>query len=321
MALSHAIYGQVGNAAFTFLNTPAHARLTALGGQNVSLADRDLNFVSSNPALVSDSLAGTGSAGYQFYLADIGHSQFAYAHPFKRWGTFTFAVQHMGYGPIESYDETGLSLGTVNANETALYISRSHQAGHFRLGANLKGIFSNMAGYRAQALALDVGVVFIHPSSPFTVGLAMRNAGLVLNGYTDNSLVLPFDLAAGITFKPVHMPLRFSVTAHHLDEVQSSDPENEKSTLEKAFSHLNLGGEILLSKNVNVLVGYNFLTHQELTIETLGSSAGFSLGFSVRVKQFECSVARASYQRGSASYSFTLTGHMKSILKGKRNHG
>ena len=85
------------------------------------------------------------------------------------------------------------------------------------------------------------------------------------------------------------------------------------------FAHLNLAGEILLSKNVNLMAGYNFLTHQELTIETIGSSAGLSLGFAAKVKHFEFALSRSGFQRGAASYSFTVSGNVRSMTKGRKN--
>jgi len=319
--MNHAI-AQVGNVSFTFLNTPSAARLAALGGQNVSLVDRDVNLFTVNPALVSDSLAGTASASYQFYVADIGNSQFVYAPEFKSIGTLVFGVQQMGYGSLQGYDESGIPIGEFKGHETALYISRSHQAGNFRFGATMKGVFSNLGGYRASALALDLGGAFVHPDGSWTVGMAMRNIGVVLKDYSGTGESrLPFDLVVGTTFKPSHMPVRFSVTAHHLDEWGTSNVEEEQTTLDQVFSHLNFAGEILLSKSVNVLVGYNFLTHREFALETVGGTAGLSLGFSIKVKQFELTAARASYLSGTAAYSFSLAGNVRAMIKGKRNNG
>src|SRR6187402_496502 len=84
LSLSGSLSAQIGGQrSYEFLNVPANARLAALGGINTSLVDRDINFLFSNPALISDSLAGFASASYQFYVADIGQSGFAYAHDFN----------------------------------------------------------------------------------------------------------------------------------------------------------------------------------------------------------------------------------------------
>src|SRR5688572_5855330 len=160
LALFPALKGMAqfgGKRSFEFMNVPANARLAALGGVNTSLTDRDVNFFFSNPALVSDSLAGFASAGYQFYVADIGQASFAYAHPFKKIGTVSFGVQHMSYGEITGYDPSGQEIGSFKSGETALVISKSHRVSHFRLGANLKMVFSNIAGFRASAMMIDIG--------------------------------------------------------------------------------------------------------------------------------------------------------------------
>src|SRR5690606_38004194 len=160
-----------GRYAFEFMNVPAHARLAALGGVNISLTDRDINFVSSNPSLLSDTLSGWGSASYQAYVADIGHSSLTYAHTFRKLGLLAFSLQHMSYGTITGYDPSGMATGDYTSGETVLMMSKSHKIRHFRLGVSAKAVFSSLAGYRASAAMLDVGGVFIHPDQDWTIGL------------------------------------------------------------------------------------------------------------------------------------------------------
>ena len=40
----------------------------------------------------------------------------------------------------------------------------------------------------------------------------------------------------------------------------------EPGTLDKIFRHFNFGAEVLLHRNVNLMVGYNYLVHQELKL-------------------------------------------------------
>lgn len=308
-----------GRHSFEFLNAPSNARLAALGGVNVSLADRDVNFMHASPALVSDSLAGWGSAGYQFYVADIGQSTFTYLHDFKTIGVIGMGIQHIGYGAIDGYDESGFALGSFNSGETAIVLSKSHTVSHFRMGLSMKGIFSSIAGFRSTALAFDIAGVFIHPDHDLTVGLAIKNAGFVLSQYTGTSkATTPFDVQAGITFKPENMPLRFSATAFNMTNLNRgyydvTRGDVEPGTVNKIFQHLNFGAEVLLSKNVNVLVGYNFLRHQELKIEGAGG-AGFSFGLSARIKSFELALARNNYLTGTAGYTITLASNIKQMI-------
>jgi hypothetical protein len=215
---SVSVFAQVGGrSSFEFVNVPNSARLAALGGVNVSLADRDVNFFSANPALIGDTLNGFASASYQFYVADIGQAFLSYAHPFSKLGTVTFGIQHINYGAIQGYDASGIETAEFNSGETALMVSKNHQISNFRVGVTVKGILSSLAGYRASALMADVGGVFIHPDRQFTVGMVFKNIGLVTAEYSSESDTrLPFDVQVGATLKPEHMPLRFSLTAFNL---------------------------------------------------------------------------------------------------------
>lgn len=310
-----------GKRSFEFLNAPATARLAGLGGVNVSLADHDVNFFYSNPALNGDTLAGVAAANYQFYVGDIGHAAFTWAHNFETIGMLTMGVQHMNYGSIQGFDATGIETEKYNAHETSLSIGKSHQLGNYRLGASIKGIFSNLAGYRAGALAIDIGGVFKHPKQELTIGLTVKNLGLVFSDYSDTgNSKLPFDVQVGASFKPNHMPVRFSITGFNLvsADVTYHDPAFETepvNVLQQVFTHLNFGGEILVHRHVTILAGYNYFNHQALKLENRGGGAGLSFGFATHVKTFDFVFSRMAYVSGNAAYSFTLSANMNKLLK------
>ncbi len=324
MFLSYQGLAQLGGQrSFDFLNVPGNARLSGLGGVNVSLADKDVNFFFTNPALVSDSLAGCASAGYQFYVADIGQASFAYAHKFKTIGTLSFGVQHMSYGKITGYDASGLEIGSFKSGETAIVISKSHQVSNFRVGANLKTIFSTIAGFHSSAVMLDLGGTFIHPTRDLTIGLAFKNLGFVLSEYSETSdTKVPFDVQVGATFKPEHMPLRFSLTAYNLassgDAYDNPDDEDDDpGSFDKIIRHVNIGAEILFHHNVNVLLGYNFLKQQELKTENSGGS-GLSVGAAIKIKTFDIVISRSSYSVGNGAYSFSVAANIQNMIFKKR---
>ena len=311
-----------GRSSYEFLNVPTNARLAGLGGVNVSLANRDVNFFFNNPSLVTDSLAGYASAGYTFYVADIGQASFAYAHKFNRIGTVSFGVQHVGYGEIQGYDPSGAEIGSYKSGETALVISKSHTVSVFTLGVNLKAVFSSIAGFRSNALLLDIGGTFVHPEKDLTVGLVMRNVGYVLSEYSGTSdTKIPFDVQAGITFKPEHMPLRFSITAYNLAYPgkafdDPNDTEDDSGTLGKVMQHINFGAEVLLHKNVNILLGYNVLKQKELKTDNQGG--GITFGAALKIKAFDIAISRKGYSVSNAAYSFTVAANLNKMILKKR---
>jgi hypothetical protein len=307
-----------GKRSFEFLNVPNNARLAALGGINVSLSGRDVNFIFSNPTLMDDTLSGFASVNYQFYVADVSQASATYAHHFKKMGSMAFGIQHLNYGEIEGYDATGAELGNYKSGETAFFISKSHQISNFRLGGTLKWAFSSIAGYRANAMMIDVGGLFVHPDQDFTIGVTIKNLGVVLSDYTESSSSeLPFDVQIGATLKPEHMPLRFSLTAYNLTNAYGSyrtGGNNEPGTLNKILRHVNFGAEILIHRNVNLMIGYNYRLHQELKLENAGGIAGISFGFSANIRSFELVLSRSAYVVGNAGYAFTIAKNLMTIV-------
>lgn len=302
-----------GKRSYEFLNVPSNARLAGLGGVNVSLADRDINFVTNNPALLGDTLTGFASVNYQFFVADIGNAAFSYYNRYKGIGNLSVSVQHMRYGALDGYDYTGASTGTFNSGETALLVSKSFQQGNFRLGTTLKGVFSSIGGFRSSAVAVDLGGLFVHPDDLFSVGMVAKNLGVTISEFSETSNTkLPFDVQVGMTLKPKHMPLRFSLTAFNLitpnvNYDAPTDEADDPTTVGKLLAHLNVGGELLLHRNVNILFGYNFLNHQALKLETAGGGAGVTVGFSVKIKTVDFVFSRMGYVAGTGAYAFTLS--------------
>src|SRR5690606_11563478 len=152
-----------------------------------------------------------------------------------------------------------------------------------------------------------------------TIGLIVKNIGVVLSEYSVASeTTLPFDVQAGVTFRPEHMPVRFSLTVHDLVDVDDAyyDPvESEPGTLDKVLRHVNFGVELLLHQHFSILAGYNFRRHKELKLEETGGAAGLTVGFSVRIKQFEFTLRRSSYIVGTAAYNITLAADINRMLK------
>lgn len=306
-------------ASFEFLSIPQHARLAGLSGVNVSYANKDQNFLFSNPALVGDTLSGMFSANYLFHVADIGQATFVATKTFNKVGTISFGIQHINYGQIEAYDATGAPAGTFNSGETALVISKSHQLSNFRLGINMKTVFSNLAGFRASALIFDLGGVFLHPTQDLTIGLVLKNLGFRLSDYSETSTSkLPFDVQAGVTYKPEHMPVRFSVTTYNLatpgDLFDDSNAEDTSGTLDKVMRHFTFGAEILFHRSVHGLIGYNFLRQTELKAASGGGGSGFSYGIMVKVKTFDFGISSSRYSIGNSNYTFSVAANMDRLI-------
>jgi hypothetical protein len=295
--------GQIGGKrSFEFLNIPIDTRLSALGSVNVSLSDWDVNHFITNPASLNREMQGQASFRHSFYYGGIQLNQLTYAHNFKKAGTWGFGIQHINYGTIEAYDPAGSSIGEIRSGEAALLVGNAWETGNFRLGGNIKLIFSNIAGYHATVVLFDIGGMYVHPTADLKVGMNIRNFGFVVKDYDNSSnSSMPFDVQIGASYKPKYMPLRFSITAYNLYKGDLLSYDNmsiqveQPTTFEKVISHFNFGAEILVSKNVHLRGGYNYLIRRQLRLEQKPGGAGFSFGIMIRIKQLEFSYTRAIY--------------------------
>lgn len=320
--------GQIGGErSFEFINLPSNARTAALGGVNVSHTENNIESFLSNPALLDSVESGDAAFSYLGFLADTRLNNLSYAQNFKNVGVIGFGVQYMNFGKIEGFDASGVEQGTFNANEFALIVGYSHRVSVFALGANLKFVSSGIESYRASALLLDIGGLFKHPEKELAVGMTFKNIGFYLSDYTSTaSSELPFDIHLGVTFKPVDMPVRFSLSSYNLyqGDLTFFDPasdisivKDEAGTFDKVFRHFNIGTEFLISKNVHLRAGYNHLIRKELRLDAKSGGAGFSFGFLVRIKTFELAYTRAIYHVAGGGNHVTVATNMNSIVKKK----
>ena len=206
-----------GRSSFKFIDVPVDTRLAALGGVNVSLSDWDVNRFFTNPASLNTEMHGQLSFRHSFYYAGVQLNNLAYAHNIGNSGTWGFGINQINYGTIDAYDPAGNPMGEVKSGEVAVITGNAQQVGDFMIGANFKLVFSNIAGYHATAIMFDIGGMYIHHEADFKVGMNIRNVGIVINDYENSSNSgIPFDVQIGTSYKPKHMPARFSVTVYNL---------------------------------------------------------------------------------------------------------
>ena len=315
-----------GNSGFYFMEIPTTAKVSALAGVNITSQDKDVNMFLSNPALLNSEVSKYASVNYLDYLGDIKYSSIAYAQEFEKTGVWAVGLQYLDYGTIEGFDEGGNEAADFNARDYAVTVSHSRTLGVFTMGANLKFGQSYLGPYTATLILADIGGIFKHPTSDFVAGLVFKNVGVVLNDYLEEgNTQLPFDIQVGASFKPVHMPFRFSITAYNLtedniayyDASRGNVADEEPGLADKIFRHLAIGTEVLLSKNFNLRAGYNHLVRKELRLEETSGGAGFSAGFMFRIKAFEVAYSRRFYHVAGGSNNFTLASNLGMLIKKK----
>ncbi len=326
--------GQVGGqTAFDFLRIADNARIAALGGENITTKDRDPNLFSYNPAAINHSMYNRFSINYMPFYSDVWKAGFTYVTPIKNTGTWAFNFQYLDYGTLIYADASGNQAGEFGAGDWALSVGKSFSQNNITIGVNWKLAGSAIATYSALATMLDVGGMWEHPKRDFKVGMMIKNIGIVLSDYSPTSQSnLPFDVQLGWSYKLEHMPLRFSMTAHHLNkfDIVYLDPlrqttfdedgnevPKEKTNFDKFARHLVFGGEFIFSQNFHARFGYNVLRRRELRLEETSGGAGFSFGLMMRIKTIELNFTRAYYHVVGGTTMLTLTTDVKRLLRKK----
>lgn len=324
------LFAQLGQPqAFGFLNLSPSARITALGGTLVSPAANDstaLPLASQwlvNPATNRPAESGQLALSYQPYYADVDYVTFTYSQAVRESGNWGLGVQFLNYGNIESYDLTGMALGTFSAQDYAIVFNRSHRVGPFWMGINARYVSSQIGSYGASALLFDIGGVFIHPEQDLSLGISLNYLGLLLNDYTSFTRSrLPGDLKIGLAFKPRYMPFRLYVAGFYFlnqrDAYFSADNNEMPGYVNRILRHLSLGGELILDPNFSFLMGYNHLKGSALQLEQIRGGAGLSFGISIRLRFLQIDFSRTFYHVAGGVNHFTLSTDLESLIL-KRN--
>ncbi len=319
-----------GQRVFSFLDLPTHARVAALGGQVATATQPDGSYHLNNPAL-ADSLHNNQLAiSLMPYLAAAKYYTLQYGLPIKSRGKWAAGLQYLSYGQFNLTDPMGNSLGTFSANDYALSLSHARTEGNFTLGATLKAVGSAIETYSAFGVLADFGGVWRHPKNDLTFGLVAKNVGYLVKNYGPADADLPFDLQAGVTIKPRHAPIRLTLTAHHLQrfDISYNDPNlnirydlngnpipQAVGVAEKLIRHLIVGAELLISRNVHLLVGYNYQRRQEGRLTTFGGAAGISFGASVQARGFQLTYSRFSAVPTAGTSQLSVRIDLDQLLK------
>ncbi len=323
-----------GRHVYDFLNLSSSARVSSLGGSNISIADHDVNMAYQNPALCTDSMHQFASMSIANYLSDITYGYAGYSHSFENIGNFHAGIQYLSYGKMIEADVYGNQTGRFSASDLALVVGGARQVDRFRIGTNLKLINSNISRYRSHfALGIDLGGAYVSENELFTAGMVFKNIGFNLTKWETPEGVntpLPFEIQIGISQRLKHMPLRFSLTTTNLQtpnliyydkdappqvDLSGDTIKTKYPFFDNVFRHTVFGTEFLITKGFNLRAGYTHMRRQELRSLNRGGLSGFSFGVGIKVKMFRLDYALSSFHAVGPTHQFTLSTSVGSFRK------
>jgi hypothetical protein len=324
-----------GESVYSFLRLTNAARVSALGGMNVSVNDHDINLVFHNPALLNSRMDQHMNLNYVNYYAGVNYGYTSYAFEKEGLGTFAGGIHYVNYGVFDRTDEFGNFDGTFRASEYALNLvfARPLIDSVLSVGVNIKPVFSIYEQYTSLGIVADLGILYTNYSSNTSVGLVVKNAGTQITSFTGFREKVPFEIQAGITQGLAYAPFRFSVQLQHLErwdltykKVETQTPffdgEEEVANrydqlADQLMRHVVLGVELLLGENFHFDLGYNYKRRQEMKMAAFPGMVGFSWGFGFRVAKFHMAYGRSAYHLAGGTNHFSLTTDLSAFYRTK----
>ena len=327
-----------GDNVYEFVNLPISARVSALGGNLITVKDDDNALAYGNPAALNPLMHQQATFNSAFYAAGINYGFLGYGFHLDKLGTtLNGGLQYITYGDFIAADETGLQTGEFNAAEYVFNIGAGRQySEQISYGINLKTIYSRLESYNSLGVAADAAVMYADTATNFTATLVFKNIGTQLSTYIDgNREDIPFEVQAGISKRLRYLPFRFSIIAHNLQRwnIRYDDPNQVEPTslfddtpqeenrfavmTDNFFRHFIFNGELLAGKadNFRIRFGYNHLRRAELNVNNLRSLAGFSTGVGIKVKKFRIDYGLAVYHLAGAVHHFGISTNVNSFTR------
>ncbi|MEI6434690.1 MAG: type IX secretion system protein PorQ [Bacteroidota bacterium] len=314
-----------GYGTYKFLGYSNSARIAALGGNFLAVRDHDITLTQANPSLISEEMNNHLALSYVNSPGGINYGFVAYSRTFSKVGSFVGNFQFINYGKFTGADAAGNKTGDFSAGEYALNVGWGRKLSPvFFIGANGKMIYSQLESYHSFGIAVDVAGTYCSKDEAFTASIIGRNIGTQLSPYLPGQYeALPFELQIGLSEKFKHVPLRFSqlftnLQRWNLTYTDPNNPSNQpdpitgetkaKSGVEKIademMRHIVLGAELTIAKVLALRIGYNYQRRQEMKLYDQAGMAGFSFGAGLRVKMFNISYTRATFQSGSPNPNY-----------------
>ncbi len=335
LAKSNAQIG--GTATYKFLDLITAAHVTALGGNNISLYDNELDLIAYNPSLLKDKSDNAMSINYVSYFADINWGYTAYAKHFNKIGNLALAMQYVNYGTFLRTDILGNKLGNFKAAEYAMNLVWSKNIDSmWRIGANLKPIYSKLENLYSIGIACDLGINYYKQNDNFSAAFVIRNIGTQIKPYySQNYEKIPIDIQLGLTKKLKHAPFRISLTAQHLQKPRldykiTADSEpviTEETKITKldvfkkytdlTFRHAIFGIEFMPSQKFMLAIGYNHQRRQEMKTNIRNGITGFSWGICINTNKIMLAFSRANYHIAGQANNISLQINFNQFYKKK----
>lgn len=329
-------FGQTGGTnSFPFLELTYNARSAGLGGNFISVYDNDVTLGIANPSLLNSKMNKDISFSTALNPGGINHGMLGYGYDIQKIeATMSGYIKYISYGSFERTNVNGVPEGTFTPFEMIAGAGIGKEINkRMRLGANVNILYSQLEKYSALGASVDFAATYLLEEKDFLVTIMARNIGYEFKGYTKGvHSPLPVQVQLAASYKVKHAPFRLSILAHHLQkwDITYNDP-NLKPTVdaftgdtipvkragffEKFGRHFSYQLEVLVGKNFDFRVGFDYHRRKEMALEARPGIAGFSFGLGMHFTKFRLDYGFIAYSAAGYGNMLTLSTNLSKWRK------
>lgn len=236
-----------GKNAYTFLKIGVGAKEESMAGAYVGLAD-DASSLNNNPAGLAapiynlqapndyyyEKSEGEGEtitepevelieikknrffATYMNYIADIQTGYLGYVRKLDNYSMAGVSIQYQDYGTMDKRASNGEPIGSFSSYDMAFGLTYSKRINReLTLGITGKFILEKIDTLTSDAMAIDLGILYRFASGRSSLGMAGRNLGSQLKGFTKSHkdpLPTMFDLGMSHSLQGMALTVNIDVT-------------------------------------------------------------------------------------------------------------
>lgn len=277
------------NSGASFLKIGTGARPAALGGAYTAIAG-DVDAMYYNPGGLAHLSKRELGATHAQWLLGTRFDFIGFAQPTAH-GIFGLGVTRLASGGQEGRDANRRATGGFAAADTAYTLSYSRRLPDMRsssAGANFKLLRSEIGGYSAQTVAVDLGVQRRFSDKPLSLGAAVLNIGRGMK-FMEQRDQLPLTLSLGAAYR-IAGPLNAALDIRREIHDQRTD--------------IGIGTEYALLPSFALRMGYaSQYTGRSGGSSALGALGGLGAGLGI---------SRKGYR---ADYTFTPFGDLGNVQR------
>jgi hypothetical protein len=285
---------------FDFIQLGISARSAGLGGAFTSMT-QDQTALFFNPGTLATIDSSTISATFMKHVLDISSGMATYTLPIEKNSTERISISavYTTYGSFDRTDEFGSVTGSFSANNVGLMGTYSNELDSIlSYGISAKFMYATLDDLSSTALAMDAGILYRIPASRTNIGFSLLNIGTQLSTFEGITDRMPIDVRVGINHRLRGLPLLLNFSLHHLAD--------DADAFFDRIGNFSIGGEFILSKVLDLRIGYDNYVRNATSIQGQRRFSGFAAGVGVRTAYVQVDYGVSALGTAGSIHRLTL---------------